>query len=671
MKILLVDDKEENLYMLETLLTSYGYKVVSAENGAIAFDLLKKEKIDLIISDILMPVMDGFTLCRKCKGDNKLSSIPFIFYTATYTDKKDEEFALNLGADKFLLKPQDPDVFIEIVKSIFEEMEEDKISPPKLTQIADETILKEYNASLIRKLEDKMQDAEENERKLKQNVIELENTIEKLLKVERELKESEERYRLILENSIDAILLTSPDGTILSANKAACEMFQMTEKEIMQRGRNGIVDLSDPRLPVLLKQREETGKAKGELTFLRKDKTPIQTELSTSVFFTKDGEKRTSMIIRDITKRKKAQEQISLLAHAIKSISECVSITDVDDKLIFVNDAFLQTYGYKEKEIIGKHISIIRPNIPEMKRGIKDILPSTIKGGWQGELINVRKDGSQFPIYLSTSVVKNDNGEPIALIGVAKDITNEKKSREELIRAKDEAERSNKLKTEFLAQMSHEIRSPLNAILNFSSVIKEEVDCKDSEILEVAFSAIDSASKRIIRTVDAILNMSELQIGTYKTSIENVDLFPLMKNLVSEFKSMAENKWLKLNFNCNVDKAVISTDDYAVRQIFANLIDNAIKYTKEGGVEVKLSQQNDKSYLVSIIDSGIGISKEFLPRLYDAFSQEEQGYSRSFEGSGLGLALTARYCRLIDAEINVESKKNKGTTFTVLLKDLK
>jgi len=111
MKLLIVDDKPENLYLVESILKANGHETISARNGAEALGFATKEKPDMIIADILMPVMDGYTLCRECKKDIRLQKIPFIFYTATYTDPKDEEFALSLGADRFVLKPQDPDVF--------------------------------------------------------------------------------------------------------------------------------------------------------------------------------------------------------------------------------------------------------------------------------------------------------------------------------------------------------------------------------------------------------------------------------------------------------------------------------------------------------------------------------------------------------------------------------
>ena len=161
MKILIVDDKEENLYLLETLLKGNDYETILAKNGVEALDKLRKESMDMIISDILMPKMDGFQLCRECKKNNILKKIPFIFYTATYTDKKDEDFALSLGADKFILKPQEPEAFLKILNEIIEKCRNGTLIVPKEPMEKEEEIyLTQYNERLVHKLEKKMLDLE-------------------------------------------------------------------------------------------------------------------------------------------------------------------------------------------------------------------------------------------------------------------------------------------------------------------------------------------------------------------------------------------------------------------------------------------------------------------------------------------------------------------------------
>ncbi len=155
-KILIADDNQTNLYLLESLLKGNGFDVISARNGAEALDAAGKNPPDLIITDILMPVMDGFELCRQWKADDRLNHIPFIFYTATYTDPKDEHFACSLGADRFIIKPQKPEVLVQVVREVLEEFQHDTTSAP-LKPLGDEMeLLRQYNKVLFRKLEKKV-----------------------------------------------------------------------------------------------------------------------------------------------------------------------------------------------------------------------------------------------------------------------------------------------------------------------------------------------------------------------------------------------------------------------------------------------------------------------------------------------------------------------------------
>ncbi|MBN1763169.1 MAG: response regulator [Methanomicrobia archaeon] len=160
MRILIVDDKKENLYLLEMLLKGSGYEVVSATNGAEALEKLHTQGFDLIISDILMPVMDGFQLCHEVKKEEDLKGIPFVFYTATYTNKKDEEFALQLGADLFIRKPMEPEKFIEIIRGVRGDVKEGKIKPREPTVKGEEETYRLYSERLVKKLEQKMLDLE-------------------------------------------------------------------------------------------------------------------------------------------------------------------------------------------------------------------------------------------------------------------------------------------------------------------------------------------------------------------------------------------------------------------------------------------------------------------------------------------------------------------------------
>jgi len=199
---------------------------MQANNGFEALKLLRTELPDLIISDILMPVMDGFTLCRECKKDEQLKNIPFFFYTATYTDARDEEYALSLGADRFLLKPLEPDDFLQIINKFFDDLKTHTIQPKEMVHLPETVVLKEYNEVLVRKVEDKMLQTEKAEKELRTYATLLENEIN-------ERKKSEERLRSTLDNMIEGCQLIGFDWRYLYLNNAAENHNRRTKEELL------------------------------------------------------------------------------------------------------------------------------------------------------------------------------------------------------------------------------------------------------------------------------------------------------------------------------------------------------------------------------------------------------------------------------------------------------
>ena len=234
-------------------------------------------------------------------------------------------------------------------------------------------------------------------------------------------------------------------------------------------------------------------------------------------------------------------------------------------------------------------------------------------------------------------------------------------------KAKESAEKANELKSDFLAQMSHEIRSPINIMQSYLSLIQNEINAEEHTVVADSFAAIEKANARLIRTIDLILNMSEIQLGTYQPAMTEIHLNDdVLANIITEYKTQADEKGLTLALESDVTDPLIIGDRYSITQIFANLIDNAIKYTNNGGIIVKIDKIPDSKISVRVIDTGIGISAEYLPNLFEEFSQEERGYSRTFDCNGLGLALVKKYCLLHEAVINVDSVKGEGTTFTII-----
>jgi signal transduction histidine kinase len=241
-----------------------------------------------------------------------------------------------------------------------------------------------------------------------------------------------------------------------------------------------------------------------------------------------------------------------------------------------------------------------------------------------------------------------------------------KKAFDELKTAKETAEKSDKLKGEFLAQMSHEIRTPINGLVGYLSLIKEDCEGKLSPHLGNCFYFMDSSAKRIIRTVDEILNMSELQTGNYKANFQRIDIYPLVKKIYLDYSQIVEQKKIIFTFDNNCSDTMLICDEYSVNQIIYHLVDNAIKFTEHGNVKMVLARNEAGKLIFNIEDTGIGISEKFLKEVFEPFLQEDQGYSRKYEGNGLGLALVNKFCKLNEASFKISSQKGNGTTCTVI-----
>ena len=323
---------------------------------------------------------------------------------------------------------------------------------------------------------------------------------------------------------------------------------------------------------------------------------------------------------------------------------------DSSGTILMTNDA-----GFKLSNnggLVGKELNSIIPEVLNF------------------DLIKCIQDGEQIDFI---SNIKNNcfrftmKGIPDLRIGqiYGSNITTLKETEDKLCTALNTAENSEKIKSFFLAQISHEIRSPLTAIMGYNSIIKEEVSGKIDKELEYAFDAIDYSSKRLKRTIDQILNMSLLQTGKYDTHLESVNLVSIIKDIIVEYNLEVKQRKLNLNFTNIADDALINADRYSIIQIFSNILDNAVKYTKKGGIEIIIGKDKLKRLFVSVIDSGIGISEEYIQNLFVPFTQETMGYCRPYEGSGLGMVLIKRFSELNNAEVNIQSSKNNGTTLKI------
>ncbi|MGE5680460.1 MAG: ATP-binding protein [Bacillota bacterium] len=371
--------------------------------------------------------------------------------------------------------------------------------------------------------------------------------------------------------------------------------------------------------------------------------------------------------LAQIIMRKRGEDAIRKLSSAVEQAADHIIITDKDGNIEYVNKAFEDLTGFTEEDWISRTPRILKSGLHE-DSVYKAIWEKILSGrSHLGITINKKKNGELYYEEKTITPLKDKDGNITHFVSTGRDITERIKAEDELRLAKEKAERSERLKSDFLAQMSHEIRTPINSILNFTSLLRFETEDKVSEEFRPVFSYIESGGRRLIRTIDLILNMSQLQAGSYEVNPVKIDLSKeILDEVIMELLPSAKEKNLELVFHKKASTAVITGDNYTVGQIFTNLIDNAIKFTESGKVEVILDKDKDSEEIrIEVNDTGIGISKEYLPQLFNPFSQEETGYTRRFEGNGLGLALVKKYIELNDAYIKVETEKGVGSRFIV------
>ncbi|XP_060084992.1 sensor histidine kinase GacS-like [Ylistrum balloti] len=258
------------------------------------------------------------------------------------------------------------------------------------------------------------------------------------------------------------------------------------------------------------------------------------------------------------------------------------------------------------------------------------------------------------------------DGEVVSLTGVATDITERKQTEEALQRAKYEADQANRLKTEFLANMSHEIRTPLNVILGYTSLVEQYTQQYLSKERIAYFEHIRHASRRLLDTIQKIIDISRFHIEDFPFEKQPICLNQALSECVDELQVLADQKNLTLEYEKLEQDLWVQFDPYALPQVLTNVIENAIKYTDSGFISIKLAATSNQVNL-NVTDTGIGISDTYLPHIFDEFSQEEVGYGRAYEGTGLGMALVKKFIDLGNGELRIRSEKGTGTTVTINL----
>jgi two-component system, sensor histidine kinase and response regulator len=375
-------------------------------------------------------------------------------------------------------------------------------------------------------------------------------------------------------------------------------------------------------------------------------------------------------VSRDITDQKHAEERLKLSEErhraVVESANDAIITIDHVGNVIAWNISAQVMFGYLIEDIQKRSLQTI---IPERfrKDHLKGLDRVTAGGGSNVigqtvELVGLHKDGSEFPIEFS--LTSWESAGEMYFTAIIRDITIKKQDQINLEQALEDAKQGAKIKSLFLANISHEIRTPLNSIIGYTDLLKEMLDDRVGADEKEFFEVIDRSGQRLIRTVHEILDMSQMDTQSYNLNIKEFDLSLVVQQAITELTPRINEKNLTVDFYSEIQNPILNADEYCITQAVSNIIDNAIKYTNEGGLTIWIDENIEHTILV-IKDTGIGISKVYLKQVFEIFSQESAGYSRKYEGLGLGLALTKSYLEVNNAEINIDSIKGAGTKVTI------
>ncbi|TGN19037.1 PAS domain S-box protein [Leptospira idonii] len=511
----------------------------------------------------------------------------------------------------------------------------------------------------------------------------------KLDSFEKALKE--EQFKKAFHSSAFGMAIISLSGKFEEVNKSLCDMLGYSKEEMLSRQFQSITHPED--LTIDLNYREEllAGRIESfnrEKRYIRKDGQIVYVLLSVSVIKTIEGKPHHFVAqVENTTERVRSNQITKETIANLQSILDAstqVSIisTDCNGLITNFNRGAETLLGYSANEMVGiKSTVSIHKEEEVLARGLElsrefgqkisgfDTFVTYAKLGKYDarEWTFVRKDGTGFPVHSVTTAIRDSEKNIIGFLEIATDISDRKNLERSVIEAKLKAEAANRSKSEFLANMSHEIRTPLNGVIGFTDLL---LRTDLNELQKEYMSTVYQSASSLLDLLNDILDFSKIEAGKMEIFAEKVDLRELIGKIMDIIKYKAFEKQLKMSLKMDEETPrYIWADPIRLRQVMLNLLGNAVKFTHEGEIEIKIECLNPsireakKVFLFMVKDTGIGISSENRRKIFEAFEQEDASTTRRYGGSGLGLSISNKLLGLMNSYLEVESEVGKGSAF--------
>jgi len=656
MNLLFVDDNPTNLKLLRALLEAEGLTVFDAADGVEALQVLEREKIDAVISDILMPRMDGYRLCFEMRQHERLKNLPFIIYTATYTSPSDEKLAHNLGADIYIKKPASAnaimDALREVTKFTYHHPSRPIEPPEELIRVS------EYSQVLVARL--------------------LTKNTELHLQAE-ELANSRQELNAIIQ-SVDGIVWEADAHTFqftFVSQRAerllgyACERW-ITEPTFW----SDHIHPEDRERTVTFYVNATAEKKDYEFEYrvLAADGRVLWLHDIVSVIVGNDRPTKLRGLMVDITDRKmarialeRADEELRHLRAAVEASGEVVWLTDQQGIFTFVNPAFTKLYGYSADDVVGKVTPRILKGSRTPAQDYEQLWNRLLAGEqWRGEFLNKTKDGRSVEIEAWANAVSDQAGNIVGFLALQRDVTGRK-----LLESQFHQAQKMEAVGELAGGVAHDFNNLLTAILGYSNFVIDTFEPQDRRRSDM--EEVIKAGQRAAALTRQLLAFSRKQV-LQPTAVELNALVTGMRQMLSRL--IGEH--INLVPILAPDLGAVRADPGQLEQVLMNLVINARDAMPSGGrvvVETANVELDDSSVMqhgavrpgsyvmLAVSDSGIGMTEETKQRLFEPFfTTKGPG-----KGTGLGLATVFGIAKQSGGHIWVDSELGQGATFKVYL----
>jgi PAS domain S-box-containing protein len=694
--ILIVEDNIVQLRVLKWKFERAGYRIAVARNGSEGLALAQTLRPDLILSDVVMPMMDGYRMCREIRDTEAIKNIPVVMLTEL--DESQEIIrGLESGANAYMSKTIGDDLLMSKIQSLLDKPLQ-CMNHPDLKCVSLEYNGKHYDVHFDRaqalsflvsiyegaiwhntelnKAQKQLQFLNENlENIVKERTQELSTEIDERKRAEKALLESNHRYLRITES------LTDYQYTVRVENGFAVGTKQNENCEKVTGYRSDEFD-ADPYLWInmVVSEDRENILLRVKQILAGEDVPAIEHQI-----IRKDGENRWVSntiipfrdasgnllsydgVINDITERKHTEKSMKESELRFRTIFETktdgmLAIGLVDKKFYMCNPSICNMLGYSKDELL--QLSVMDIHTDDELPHVFDQFERQLTGEiLVDEDIPVKKkDGSIFYAAISSSPITLD--ETTYIIGAFRDVTARRKLLESEV-AKLAAEKATKAKSAFLANMSHEIRTPMNAILGFSQLMLRDPDLTPR--LHQQLDTVNRSGEHLLALINDILEMSKIEAGRSVLNFDAFDLHALFYDIEMMFRQRAGSKQLSFSVELKGDIPRFAMgDEKKVRQVLINILSNAVKFTAKGGVMLRAYADNEVTcrfrLVVDVEDTGHGIPQDELQKIFRPFEQTASGM-RTKNGTGLGLAISKEYVRMMGGDFAVESTVGIGSVF--------